>query len=398
LGFENEDGSVGTKNVFAISTSVQCVAGMGDVLVKKIENELLPKYPNVDAVCCINHAYGCGIAIDAPAAVVPIRTLKNIATNPNFGGEIMVLGLGCEKLRPERFVEDADKGMSQSIFYLQDKNNIGFQNMLDAALEVAEKHLKKLNNRRRVPCGIDKLIVGMQCGGSDSFSGITANPVAGYAADLIIRAGGTVIFSETTEVRDAAKTLIDRTISKELAEKLIYELEWYDNYLKNGEVNRSSNTTPGNIKGGLSNIVEKSLGSVAKSGTSPIVDVLSPGEKVKTKGLNFLSTPASDFVCGTLQLAAGINMHLFMTGRGSPYGLKMVPVIKISSNSDLKDRWHDLIDFDAGKLLSQETSLEAMGWSLFELILRVASGEELVASDKLGLYNDLVLFNPGPLT
>jgi galactarate dehydratase len=179
---------------------------------------------------------------------------------------------------------------------------------------------------------------------------------------------------------------------------LLNEMKWYDDYLLQGQVDRSENTSPGNKKGGLSTIVEKSLGSIAKSGTSPIVDVIPPGEKLRKKGLNFAATPAGDFVCGTLQLAVGMNMHVFMTGRGTPYGLSMVPVIKVGSNSELSKRWYDLIDFDAGKVATGEATIEDLGWDLFRLILEVASGKKQVACDKLGLHNDLVLFNPGPVT
>jgi len=238
----------------------------------------------------------------------------------------------------------------------------------------------------------------MQCGGSDAFSGLTGNPAAGFASDLIVRAGGTVMFSEVTEVRDAIHLLVPRAVSEEVAAALKKEMKWYDDYLRAGQADRSANTSPGNKRGGLSNIVEKALGSIAKSGTSPIVDVVAPGEKIRTKGLNFVATPASDFVCGTLQLAAGMNMHVFITGRGTPYGLSMVPVIKVSSNSKLNDRWFDLIDFNAGPIAFGEKSIEEMGWELFHLILEVASGTKKVSTDKLGLYNDLVLFNPGPLT
>jgi galactarate dehydratase len=265
-------------------------------------------------------------------------------------------------------------------------------------MALADKHLKKLNSRRRQTCPASDLVVGMQCGGSDAFSGLTGNPAAGFAADLIVRAGGTVMFSEVTEVRDAIHLLIPRAIDETVAKALKSEMQWYDDYLSGGSVDRSSNTTPGNTKGGISNIVEKALGSVIKSGTSPIVDVVSHGEKVRRKGLNFVATPASDFVCGTLQLAAGMNVHVFITGRGTPYGLREVPVIKVSSNSKLSNRWHDLIDFDAGPIAFGQKTIEEMGWDLFNLILEVASGTKKVASDKLGLYNDLVLFNPGPLT
>lgn len=399
-GYKNTDGTVGTKNVLGITNSVQCVAGLTEYAVQRIKKELLPKYPNVDDVVGLNHSYGCGVAINAPAAIVPIRTIQNIATNPNFGGEVMVIGLGCEKLRPERLIphQEDQKDIANDILYMQDPDFHGFSDMVNGILELAEKHLKKLNVRKRETCPASDLVVGMQCGGSDAFSGITANPVAGFASDLIVRAGGSVLFSEVTEVRDAVHLLVPRTTTPEVGKALLNEMKWYDDYLLQGRVDRRENTSPGNKKGGLSTIVEKSLGSIAKSGTSPIVDVLAPGEKIRKKGLNFAATPASDFVCGTLQLASGMNIHLFMTGRGTPYGLSMVPVIKVGSNSELSERWYDLIDFDAGKVATGTATIEELGWALFQMILNVASGKKKVACDKLGLYNDLVLFNPGPLT
>lgn len=396
-GYKNTDGSVGTKNILGITTSVQCVAGITDFIENKIRKELLPKYPNVDDVFAFNHSYGCGIAIDAPAAMIPIRTIQNIAQNPNFGGEIMVIGLGCEKLRPERLLSK-ENTEGASILYLQDESFNGFQEMVGGIMDMAERHLKKLNERKRETCPASDLVVGMQCGGSDAFSGITGNPASGFAADLIVRAGGTVFFSEVTEVRDAVHLLVPRATTPSVAQALLDEMRWYDDYLLQGRVDRSANTTPGNKRGGLSNIVEKALGSIAKSGTSPIVDVIAPGDKIRKRGLNFVATPASDFVCGTLQLAAGMNMHVFITGRGTPYGLPMVPVIKVSSNSKLSDRWFDLIDFDAGPIAFGAKTIEEMGWELFHLILEVASGTKKVATDILGLHNDLVLFNPGPLT
>jgi galactarate dehydratase len=397
-GYKNPDGSVGTKNVLGITISVQCVAGITNFIENKIKKELLPLYPNVDDVVAFNHSYGCGIAIDAPAAIVPIRTIKHIAQNPNFGGEIMIIGLGCEKLRPERLLPNGQNPSDSSILYLQDEAFEGFGEMIDGIMKIAEKHLQKLNQRKREICPASDLVVGMQCGGSDAFSGLTGNPVSGFASDLIVRAGGTVFFSEVTEVRDAIHLLIPRAVDENVAQALKNEMAWYDNYLHQGRADRSANTTPGNKGGGLSNIVEKALGSVAKSGISPIVDVISPGEKIRKKGLNFVATPASDFVCGTLQLAAGMNMHVFITGRGTPYGLNMVPVIKVSSNTKLANRWFDLIDFDAGPIAFGIKTIEEMGWELFHLILEIASGNKKVATDKLGLYNDLVLFNPGPLT
>jgi len=281
---------------------------------------------------------------------------------------------------------------------MQDEKFHGFSEMVEGIMSMADKHLQKLDKRTRETCPVSDLVVGMQCGGSDSFSGVTGNPVAGFAADLIVRAGGSVMFSEVTEVRDAVHLLIPRTVDHEIGKVLKREMKWYDDYLQLGQVDRSANPSPGNKMGGLSNVVEKALGSIAKSGTSPIVDVIGPGEKIRRKGLTFAATPASDFVCGTLQLAAGMNLHVFITGRGTPYGLSMVPVIKIGTNSILSQRWFDLIDLDAGSIAAGEKTIQELGWELFHLMLDVASGKKQVAADKLGLHNDLVLFNPGPVT
>jgi len=396
-GYRNKDGSVGTKNVLGITTSVQCVAGVTDFLVRRIKEELLPRYSNVDDVVALNHTYGCGVAINAPAAIVPIRTLQNITRNPNFGGEVMVIGLGCEKLEPERLLP-AGESTDPLVLRLQDESIRGFGEMVAAMMEMAEKRLSRMNRRRREPCPASDLVVGVQCGGSDAFSGVTANPAVGYAADLIVRAGGTVLFSEVTEVRDAIHLLTSRAIDESVGRAFLREMAWYDRYLERGGADRSANPTPGNKKGGLANVVEKALGSIVKSGSSRIVDVLGPGERVRRKGLIFAATPASDFVCGTLQLAAGMNLQVFTTGRGTPYGLPMVPVVKVSSNTPLRDRWGDLIDLDAGRIATGEASIADVGWELFHLILDVASGRKRVAADRYRLHNSLVLFNPAPVT
>ncbi len=403
-GYRNPDGSAGTKNLFGITASVNCVSGFTSFIARRIKEELLPKYPNVDDVIPLNYSYGCGVAIDAPGAAIPVRTIRNIAVNPNFGGNILIVGLGCEKLLPEKLLPEINHqtvnpgNYVSNVITMQDESFNGFDEMAEGVMRLAEKHLEELNKRKREIMPASELVVGMQCGGSDAFSGITSNPVAGFAADLIVRAGGSVMFSEVTEVRDAVHLLVPRALNSSVGQALINEMKWYDEYLLKGEADRSANTSPGNKNGGLSNIVEKALGSVAKSGTTPIVDVLAPGGKISKKGLTFAATPASDFVCGTLQLAAGMNMHVFMTGRGTPYGLSMVPVIKVGSNSKLGNRWFDLIDLDAGLVALGQKTIEEMGWELFHLILEVASGEKQVACDKLGLHNDLVLFNPGPLT
>jgi galactarate dehydratase len=403
-GYRNADGSVGTRNILAITTTVQCVAGVVDFAVQRIKSELLPRYPNVDDVVGLEHSYGCGVAIDAPDAVVPIRTLRNISLNPNFGGEVMVVSLGCEKLQPERLlppgtiaIED-QRGDELDVVCLQAEAHVGFMSMIDSIMRQAVVHLERLNRRRRETVPASELVVGVQCGGSDAFSGVTANPAVGCATDLLVRAGATVMFSEVTEVRDGIDQLTSRAANAEVAAAMIREMAWYDAYLQRGSVDRSANTTPGNKKGGLANIVEKAMGSIVKSGSAPIVGVLSPGDKLKQKGLIYAATPASDFICGTLQLAAGMNLHVFTTGRGTPYGLAPVPVIKVATRSDLARRWHDLMDVNAGRIADGEASIEDVGWELFRLMLDVASGKKKTWAEHWKLHNALVLFNPAPVT
>ena len=439
-GFRNADSSVGTRNILAITQTVQCVAGVTDFAVQRIKAELLPKFANVDDVVALDHTYGCGVAIDAPGAEIPIRTLRNISLNPNFGGEVMVVSLGCEKLQPERLMPPgtiqimptppgrsqgggtpprgalaagergqtviersvADVGASADapldVTCLQDDAHVGFMAMVEAIMRQAELHLERLNARQRETVPASELVVGVQCGGSDAFSGVTANPAVGFCTDLLVRAGASVMFSETTEVRDGIDQLTSRASTPEVAEAMIREMAWYDAYLQRGSADRSANTTPGNKKGGLSNIVEKAMGSIVKSGSSPITGVLAPGDKLRSKGLTYAATPASDFICGTLQLAAGMNLHVFTTGRGTPYGLAAVPVIKVATRTDLARRWHDLMDINAGRIADGEASIGDVGWELFHLMLDVASGRKKTWAEHWKLFNALVLFNPAPIT
>jgi len=416
-GYRNTDGTVGTRNILAITQTVQCVSGVVDYAVKRIKGELLPKYPNVDDVVALEHTYGCGVAIDAPDARVPIRTLRNISLNPNFGNEVMVVSLGCEKLQPQRLLPPgsfpiidarnvADVGANAEaaldVVVLQDNAHVGFMSMIDSIMAAAEDHLERLNARRRETVPASELVVGVQCGGSDAFSGVTANPAVGFCSDLLVRAGATIMFSEVTEVRDGIDQLTSRAATAEIAESMIKEMAWYDAYLGRGGADRSANTTPGNKKGGLSNIVEKAMGSIIKSGTAPITGVLSPGESLRDRGIKsglvYAATPASDFICGTLQVAAGINLHVFTTGRGTPYGLAEVPVIKVATRSDLARRWHDLMDVNAGTIAEGSATIEQVGWELFRLMLEVASGRKKTWAEHWKIHNSLVLFNPAPIT
>jgi galactarate dehydratase len=395
-GYLNPDGSTATRNILGLATTVQCVAPTVDYAVKRIQTELLPRFPNVDDVTAITHSYGCGVAIDAPGAAIPIQTLKHISLHANLAARPLIVSLGCEKLQPARlFSSDFPVLQDDSVLRLQDQQ--GFGATVAAIMEAAEKRLTELNRRRRQTRPASELVVGLQCGGSDAFSGVTCNPALGYAADLLVRAGATVMFSEVTEVRDAVHLLTPRAINEQVARDLIREMRWYDDYLALGQANRAANTTPGNKRGGLANIVEKSLGSVAKSGTSALAAVAGHGQKVTAKGLVFAATPASDFICGTQQLAS-MNLHVFTTGEGSPYGLALVPVVKISSRTALAEKWHDLIDVDAGRIATGDATIESTGWEILRFLLDVASGRKKTWAEAWRLHNALSPFNPGPVT
>jgi galactarate dehydratase len=390
-GYVNADGSVGTRNLLGIATTVQCVAPTVEYAARRIRAEILPRFPNVDGVEAITHPYGCGVAIDAPGAAVPIATLGHISRHANLGGVPLAVSLGCEKLQPVRLFPEG----APPVVRMQDEQ--GFASSVAAIMRAAEKRMAELDRRRRTTCPAASLVVGLQCGGSDAFSGVTANPAVGYAADLLVRAGGTVMFSEVTEVRDAVHLLTPRAATPDVARALIREMRWYDDYLRAGAADRSANPTPGNKRGGLANVVEKALGSVAKAGSTAIMAVATHGERVRSKGLVFAATPAGDWMCGTQQLAS-MNMHVFTTGEGSPYGLGMVPVIKVSSRTALAERWPDLIDIDAGRIATARATIEETGWEIFRFILDVASGHKRTWAEQWGLANALVPFNPGPVT
>jgi galactarate dehydratase len=276
---------------------VQCVAGVTEFAVDRIKSRAAAAYPNVDDVVALEHGYGCGVAIDAPDAKIPIRTLRNISLNPNFGGEVMVVSLGCEKLQPERLLppgsipmldQRGEEAEALDVVCLQDDAHVGFMSMVDSIVRQAEVHLKRLDARRRETVPASELVVGVQCGGSDAFSGVTANPAVGFCTDLLVRAGATVMFSETTEVRDGVAQLTSRAATPEVAQAIVREMAWYDDYLQRGSVDRSANTTPGNKAGGLSNIVEKAMGSIVKSGTSTISACCRPARSCRTRAC---STP-----------------------------------------------------------------------------------------------------------
>ncbi|MCR5084856.1 MAG: UxaA family hydrolase [Succinivibrionaceae bacterium] len=395
MGYRNSSGPAGTRNLLGIVTTVQCAAGVIRRAVERIRSELLPRFPHVDGVVAVTHPYGCGVAINAPDAVIPIRSIRNLIRHPNFGGEIMVVGLGCEKLTFDRILEPHEITPENTLL-LQSCH--GHDEMMGAIMAMAELKLGRLERRRREELPLSDLLIGMQCGGSDAFSGITANPSAGYASDMLVSGGATVMFSEVTEFRDGVHLLSRRCVDRESCERLAREVAWYDRYLEQGGVDRDANPSPGNKAGGLSNIVEKAMGSIAKSGRAPISEVIGPGERPTRRGLICACTPASDIVCGPSQVASGIGLQLFMTGRGTPYGLEIAPVIKICSRNEMRERWFDMIDISAGDVALGKRSIAEVGTEIFNMALDVASGIRQPFSDQYGFHNDMCIFNPAPIT
>ena len=385
----------GTRNLLGIITTVQCAAGVAEQAANRIRTSLLPHYPHVEDVVVLVPPYGCGVAIDAPEAKVPIRTIRNLIHHPNFGGQALVVSLGCEKLTPER-VMDPEELTDANRVVLQECT--GFSQMIDTIMDRAAMKLEILEKRRRQELPLSALMVGLQCGGSDAFSGLTGNPAVGYAADMLVRAGATVMFSENSEVRDGVAQLAARTPDETTCRRLCDELGWYDRYLAAGGVDRSANPTPGNKEGGLSNVVEKAMGSIAKSGRAPIVEVIGTGERPTRHGMIYAATPANDMICGTSQMASGIGIQVFITGRGSPYNLRAIPVIKVGTRSELKQQWPDLIDIDAGTIATGEDDIATVGRRIFDCIRSVSSGLSQTYADQHKIYNDIYLFNPAPIT
>ena len=291
--------------------------------VKRIREEILPRYAECRRRHRATHNYGCGIATDAPNAEIPIRTLRNLSLNPNLGGAPMVVSLGCEKLQPATLMPSSTLPIlsaSPYVVQLQDERHRSFEEMVTAIMEMAEKRLQMLNSRRRTTRPASDLIVGMQCGGERCLFRRDRESGGRLRTDLLVRAGATVIFSEVTEVRDAIHLLTARAATEDVARDLVREMAWYDAYLSQGGVDRSANPSPGNKRGGLTNIVEKTLGSIAKAASAHRGSLRSRRACDKERP-DLCSDACGDFVCGTLQLAASMNMHVFTTGRGTPYGL-----------------------------------------------------------------------------
>lgn len=401
LGYRRADGKVGTRNYIAVIATVNCAAHAAVEIARAFTMARLAEFPNVDGVIPLVHSTGCSYNPNDLAHAYLRRTLANIARNPNIGGYVFV-SLGCEANSIDGYCDASlinpdietlkPYPTAGTGIVIQDQG--GFRKTVAAGIAAIEKILPQVNTIARTPQPISALSLALQCGGSDGWSGITANPLLGLVVDQIVAQGGTAVLSETPEIFGAEQLLLQRVVSAEVAQKLIRRFEWWIAQSKLLNFSVDNNPSPGNKRGGLTTIFEKSLGAVAKGGSTPLTDVYEYAEIVSRQGLVFMDTPGYDPVSVTGQLAGGCNLILFTTGRGSPYGSNVAPCIKIASNSTLFARMDDDMDFNAGKILDGEKMSDATN-ELLDLMIRVASGARTKSEEKGLPEYEFVPWQPG---
>ena len=383
-GIIRDDGRVATRNYVGICSSVNCSATVVRRIADWFTPERLVDYPNIDGVVAFSHGLGCGMEMSGEPMDLLRRTIAGFATHANIAAALIV-GLGCERNQVEGLMKDRDLkvGAKLHTFVMQDTG--GTRKTIEAGVEAVKVMLAEANNVVRQPVPVSHLMVGLQCGGSDGFSSITANPALGAAVDILVRHGGTAILSETPEIYGVEHTLTRRACSVAVGEKLVERIRWWKNeYSVGRDVQINGRVSPGNNKGGLANIFEKSLGSSMKGGTGPLMDVFRYAEPVTTKGFVFMDTPGYDPVSATGQIAGGANLIAFTTGRGSMFGSKPAPCIKLASNSAMYHRLEEDMDINCGEILDGTKTLDEMGQAIFELFIDIASGTPS-KSELLGL-------------
>jgi altronate hydrolase len=390
LGFPRPDGRAGTRNYIAVVAASNCAAHTAELIAQSYHGETMPA--NVDGVVAFPHGEGCGHSI-GPDTIQLQRTLAGVLDHPNVFAAI-ILGLGCEVNQIDHYLgANAAHGGRLIGMTLQDSG--GTRGTVEAARREIGQLIEEAAALARVEMPASKIVLGLNCGGSDSFSGITANPALGFCSDLLAGIGGTAVLAETTEIFGAEHLLVRRARNRQVAEKLLGFVRAYKQYLVRMGGSFDDNPSPGNKEGGLSNILEKSLGAVAKAGTSPLMDVVDYAERVTSPGFVFMNTPGYDPVSLTGLAAGGANLIAFTTGRGSAIGFPSIPVIKIASNSNTHRRMRDNMDVNAGRIADGESTVEAVGREIFDLMLRVASGER-TASERLG-HKEFVPWRIGPV-
>jgi altronate hydrolase len=375
MGYRRRNGSVGTRNYVAVLTSVNCSATAARMIASAFGPAEMAKYPNVDGVAAFVHGTGCGMAGSGEGFEALQRVMWGYARHPNHIGVLMV-GLGCEINQIDWLLEayGLERGPLFQTMNIQDV--AGLRKTINLGIEKVHAMLAEANKAVREPCPASDLMVALQCGGSDALSGITANPALGYACDLLVAQGGTGVLAETPEIYGAEHLLTRRAVDTKTGEKLVGLIRWWEDYTARNKGSMDNNPSPGNKKGGLTTILEKSLGAAAKGGTTPLTGVFKYGEPVTAKGFTFMDSPGYDPTSVTGQIASGCNLVAFTTGRGSAFGSKPAPCIKIATNTEMYRRMTDDMDINAGAMLTEGVSLQDKGREIYELLLRVASGEK----------------------
>ncbi|MEM9181092.1 MAG: altronate dehydratase family protein [Pseudomonadota bacterium] len=383
LGYRRADGKVGTRNYVGILTTVNCSGSVARFIAEAAEKSgVLEAFPNVDGVVPIVHGTGCGMSASNEGYHALFRTLSGYAQHPNFAG-ILLVGLGCEVMQLSNLVGGRTIRADGALRYMTIQNEGGTRRTIDRGLAELRGILEIANQATREPAPVSEITVGMQCGGSDGYSGITANPALGHASDLLVRHGGTTILSETSEIYGAEHLLTRRAETVEIGEKLIERIRWWEDYTERNGGEMDNNPSPGNKRGGLTTILEKSLGATAKSGTAPLSGVYQFGELVDRKGFVFMDSPGFDPCSVTGQVASGANIIVFTTGRGSVSGYKPTPCIKLATNSEMYARMSEDMDLNCGDIVTDGVSISEKGEELFEMIIRVAGGAR-TKSEELG--------------
>ena len=382
-GFHRADGGVGTRNYLGILTSVNCSGSVARFIAEACDRDgWLADFPNIDGVVPIVHGTGCGMSGKDEGYDTLFRTLQGYARNPNFGG-ILLVGLGCEVLQIPDLIGAGRMRADGNFRYMTIQQTGGTRRTIDRGIAVLKEMAVAANQVSRAPAGLEHLMVGMQCGGSDGYSGITANPALGAASDLLVAHGGTTILSETPEIYGAEHLLTRRAVTPEVGAKIVDRIRWWEDYTSRNGGEMDNNPSPGNKKGGLTTILEKSLGAVAKGGTAPLTQVYKFAEPITEHGFVYMDSPGYDPCSVTGQIASGANLIAFTTGRGSVSGYKPTPCIKLATNTEMYDRMAEDMDINCGDIITDGVSLEAKGREIFELFLRIASGEE-TKSEALG--------------
>jgi len=390
LGFSREDGRVGTRNYIAVVAASNCAAHTAELIAASYDGETLP--PNVDGVAAFPHGEGCGHTIGPDTAQLQ-RTLGGVLNHPNVSAAI-ILGLGCEVNQIDHYLGKGSPRTDRLVGMTLQSSG-GTRATVDAARKTIAALMERASEEKRIETPASKIVLGLNCGGSDSFSGITANPALGVCSDMLAEIGGSAVLAETTEIFGAEHLLVRRARNRQVAERLLSFVTGYKSYLQRFGGSFDDNPSPGNKEGGLTNILEKSLGAVAKAGTSPLNSAVDYAERIDSPGFVFMNTPGYDPVSLTGLAAGGVNVIAFTTGRGSAIGFPTIPVIKIATNSAMYRRMQDNMDINAGRIADGEATVAGVGREIFDMLLRVASGER-TCSERLG-HKEFVPWRIGPV-